>query len=310
MEPRLRLPKRHHLYENVLGTLTTANLNRSWTGYLGAAGIALVLALTALEPVASQGLSTFQRVIFWAPHVALGLPFLSVSQLVVTESRLSASLHPWLQVTLAGLLGALLFAPVALGLDAMFVSAGFEFGPPDDTRLHVALLEEAGSVIAPMTLIWMLVNAPRLLNFDAASGAEPKEAEATGAAATLSETDEPADQGAAVLQELWDRLPPRLGRDLVAITAELHYLRVYTTRGDDLILMGFGRAVEALEAHGGFRIHRSHWVSLRHVADLKVREGRASCELDTGLKLPVSRANRADFKAALRAWARGEAPSV
>ncbi|MCZ8149810.1 MAG: LytTR family DNA-binding domain-containing protein, partial [Roseomonas sp.] len=65
------------------------------------------------------------------------------------------------------------------------------------------------------------------------------------------------------------------------------------------IFMAFGRAVEALAAQRGFQIHRSHWVALAHVVDLEQNGGRISCVLDTGLRLPVSRANRAAFKAAV-----------
>lgn len=277
---------------------------RSWLGFLAIAGVVLTLALATLEPASSRGLGILARLAFWAVHVAAALVLLSVAQLLVTRARRLGTAPPFVQVALAGLLGAVLFTPVALGLDRLFLPLGSDLA--DDPRLVSALAQEFTALAPPLWLIWMLLNAPRLVELrqdapPAAPEPDNRRADVLDGTATPP-ADHPEED---LVQEFWKRVPPRLGRDIVALTAELHYLRVYTAQGDTLILMAFGRAVEALAAEPGFQIHRSHWVSLGHVAGLEQKDGKAFCLLDTGLRLPVSRANRAAFRAAVEAAASG-----
>lgn len=263
------------------------------------AGLSLTLALTALEPASSQGLAFVPRLAFWAAHNAAALVLLSVAQLAITRTRRLGAAPPFVQVALAGLLGAVLFTPVALGLDSLFEA--FAGTLADDSSLLDDLAEEFAALAAPVWLIWCLLNAPRLVYLN--QHAEPA-ALAGGEPVMPGQADLPAPPPADVpgddsLQEFWERVPSRLGREIVALTAELHYLRVYTMRGEALIFMAFGRAVEALAACRGFQIHRSHWVALAHVVEIEQKDGKILCVLDTGLRLPVSRANRAAFRAAL-----------
>jgi hypothetical protein len=87
------------------------------------------------------------------------------------------------------------------------------------------------------------------------------------------------------------RLPAKLaGADLWAIEAEDHYLRLHTSRGDDLILMRLADALVELEGIEGARTHRSWWVARNAVVSAERAEGRATLTLAGGLKAPVSRA--------------------
>lgn len=268
---------------------------RSWIVFLVVAGLSLTLAFTVLEPASSQNLAFLPRLAFWAVHNAAALVLLSVAQLAITRTRRLSAAPPFLQVALAGLLGAVLFTPVALVLDKLFASLGTALD--DNPNLLSALAAEFAALTPPLWLIWGLLNAPRLLQLHRPIAPVPGAPTRPGEEGNASP---PADQpDRDMLQEFWERVPPRLGRDIVALTAELHYLRVYTAQGDALIFMAFGRAVEALAAQRGFQIHRSHWVALSHVVDLAQKDGKMFCVLDTGLRLPVSRANRLAFKTAI-----------
>ncbi|MDB5483711.1 MAG: response regulator receiver protein [Caulobacteraceae bacterium] len=87
------------------------------------------------------------------------------------------------------------------------------------------------------------------------------------------------------------RLPAKLaGADLWAIEAEDHYLRLHTSKGDDLILMRLADALAELEGIEGARTHRSWWVARDAVVSAERAEGRATLFLAGGLKAPVSRA--------------------
>lgn len=88
-----------------------------------------------------------------------------------------------------------------------------------------------------------------------------------------------------------DRLPAKLrGADLYAVEAEDHYLRLHTSRGQDLILMRLSDAVAELEGIEGARTHRSWWVAKEAVTGAKRGDGRATLSLKGGAEAPVSRA--------------------
>ena len=82
-------------------------------------------------------------------------------------------------------------------------------------------------------------------------------------------------------------LPDRLGRDLVYIKSEDHYLEVHTTIGSSLVKMRFSDAVAEL-GERGIQVHRSYWVATSHVTR-SVRSGKRTVLRLTGdHKVPVS----------------------
>jgi DNA-binding LytR/AlgR family response regulator len=88
-------------------------------------------------------------------------------------------------------------------------------------------------------------------------------------------------------------LPSELGDDLIAVTSELQYLRVWTSRGCALVL-GSLQQVEDEEGAAGIRLHRSWWVHARHVRSVRRRGEGAVCELSNGREVPVSRRRKTD----------------
>lgn len=88
-----------------------------------------------------------------------------------------------------------------------------------------------------------------------------------------------------------DRLPARLrGGELFAVEAEDHYLRLHTSKGQDLILMRLTDAVAELEGLEGAQVHRSWWVARGAVAGARRGDGKATLTLTDGAEVPVSRA--------------------
>ena len=87
------------------------------------------------------------------------------------------------------------------------------------------------------------------------------------------------------------RLPAKLaGASLWAVEAEDHYLRLHTSKGQDLILLRLADALGELEGIEGARTHRSWWVARDAVAAVERAEGRTTLTLPDGAKAPVSRA--------------------
>lgn len=95
----------------------------------------------------------------------------------------------------------------------------------------------------------------------------------------------------AVSSELVAKLPHALrGERVLAVSAEDHYLRVHTPRGEALIHMSLVGAVAMLG--DGFQVHRSHWVAREAIRS----SGSSSIQLVTGLSLPLSRHRAKEFR--------------
>jgi hypothetical protein len=99
-----------------------------------------------------------------------------------------------------------------------------------------------------------------------------------------------AQVAAAAPPKFLERLPVRLrGAEIWAVEAEDHYLRLHTSKGQDLILMRLADAVAELEGVEGAQVHRSWWVARDAIADARRGDGRATLKLKDGAEVPVSR---------------------
>lgn len=79
---------------------------------------------------------------------------------------------------------------------------------------------------------------------------------------------------------------------ILALSAEDHYVRVRTDRGEALILMNLAAAIAALGKEAGVRIHRSHWVSRQFAEKASMRGRLRGVRLNDDTVLPVSRSGR------------------
>ena len=87
-----------------------------------------------------------------------------------------------------------------------------------------------------------------------------------------------------------DRLPARLGRDLVCLRMEDHYVRVHTAQGSALVLMSLSQAMAGLKGLEGVQTHRSWWVARSAIVGVVEDGRRLRLRLKGGLEAPVSRA--------------------
>lgn len=112
----------------------------------------------------------------------------------------------------------------------------------------------------------------------------------------------PVEAGEA---RILDCLPRRLGRDLLCLQMEDHYVRLHTLEGSVLVLMPLTRAIADVGPIEGLRVHRSWWVARQAVQGV-IHDGRnLRLRLTSGLEAPVARAKIAELKAA--GWLAGEA---
>jgi hypothetical protein len=91
--------------------------------------------------------------------------------------------------------------------------------------------------------------------------------------------------------DFFRRIPPALGRDLLALEMEDHYLRIHTAIGSDLILLRMRDALAELGPKRGRQMHRSWWVADGAVTATE-RGARPLLVLRNGLRVPVSKSFR------------------
>lgn len=106
--------------------------------------------------------------------------------------------------------------------------------------------------------------------------------------AALPQTDTPATAS----PDFFRRVPPALGRDLLALEMEDHYLRIHTALGSDLILLRLRDALAELGPARGRQVHRSWWVAEGAHASVERSNGRLTLVLRNGLQVPVSKTFR------------------
>ncbi len=263
--------------------------------YLLVVTLILVLLFAWLGPEGtakgSFGLALFQ----WSVQVAGPLGLAVVCQMLLSLSERFERLGSWSKLILSGVLGGLLFSPIALAMD-------FWLGADNDETLEAAgglawlWLDEVVGVVPPVVLVWVAINAPRVLNLDFSDRGDPAPAHSDAAQVAPHREETPIPGHRSGFRAL---LPPGLGQDIVYLKSELHYLRVVTTRGSALVLYALRDAVTELADDGGVQPHRSFWVALGHVLELK-RTGKGWRLVVTGgTELPVSRRRQASVKAVL-----------
>ena len=85
-----------------------------------------------------------------------------------------------------------------------------------------------------------------------------------------------------------DRLPAKLGQDVVYLSVSGHYVNAVTSQGSGVILMRFADAVAEL-GDMGMQVHRSYWVAHDHVTAVYRRDERTFVRVTGGHEVPVSR---------------------
>ena len=93
--------------------------------------------------------------------------------------------------------------------------------------------------------------------------------------------------------QILSRLPIHLqSGELYALSAEDHYVRVHTSKGDELVLMRFSDALLETGDVDGLQIHRSWWVAKAAITEVKSKGRSAEITLKNACKAPVSRNER------------------
>ncbi len=103
-------------------------------------------------------------------------------------------------------------------------------------------------------------------------------------------------------QKLFALLPFSKRGELVSVSADDHYVNIKTSRGSAHVRLKFSAALEMLAESDGIQVHRSHWVNLNAVTDLKTgRDEKPVIKLLDGSEIPVAKTRKKVLQSRLAA---------
>ena len=248
------------------------------------AGIGILLGLlfgsiSADEPGKPVWLAYLQ----WQIQSLVPMGLLVVSHLVLHKIAWFDRQNPWLKLCASGVCGAVLFAPAALFIDVYLSDETLE-----SSSWWPALLEECLNVLFPVVVAWVTINAPWVLGFKF-------QKELTSLASVDTKNHKPLDpaQEKSRLPEpaFFSHANSAVQGELIYLKAELHYLKVVTDCGSDLILYNLKDAIDNLAETKGIQCHRSYWVATAHVRSFKKQGRQGLLTMSNGENVPVSRSN-------------------
>lgn len=246
------------------------------------------MLFTFVKPEASQGLGFMGRFTYWSLHIGIGLLAIIISSYTVRFWP-AQQLSTLALVTLTGIGGAIIASP-------LFFLTGIIYPcPTPDHWLHVfghqgwwqGIIATFIESLPIVLFAWYAVNLPLLLNQPQVHHPQPEPITPDDDLETLKRQ--------RIIQALFNNLPKALGRDIVAISSDLHYLNVHTTLGKTLILGSLKDYVNAFQEIG-MLVHRSQWVVKEHIVKVTITGNESYCLMSNGLKAPISRSRRKEVK--------------
>ncbi|MDJ0749473.1 MAG: LytTR family DNA-binding domain-containing protein [Woeseiaceae bacterium] len=88
--------------------------------------------------------------------------------------------------------------------------------------------------------------------------------------------------------EFLQRVSNLQAEDVLALQAEEHYVRIYSTGGSELVHYRFGDAAQQMPAELGLQVHRSWWVAGNAIRSAKRGSRRWQLDLVNDVAVPVS----------------------
>lgn len=222
------------------------------------------------SPLATLTMESGERVVFWISLCLIGGLGIFLCDFVLTGLRVMWS--EWAAAFLKSICGTV----------AVLIPLYIFYDPAVIPRFSTTLL-----------FIWLVMIL--ILAGAAIMGAQflrPKPSE-KNEESNIADPSELNEHRAKVPPKILLRLPIYLqSAELYALSAEDHYVRVHTSKGDELVLMRFSDAVLETGDVEGLRVHRSWWVAKAAIANVKAKGRSAEITLKNTRKAPVSRNER------------------
>ena len=254
---------------------------RFWIGF--ALAIVLLTATGPFGTLVTMGIA--ERLFYWIVTTTTTFAAGLFCSILVSVILTDAGLPEWLARLVAGAVAGL-----PIGLIVWLINAAD--GDPGGLAELVRLTSYCLVVSMIISLFYYLIEvntrqAAQNANTPSPSRDTPSapiHAPAKGTASTGTTPPAPP---------FFDRMPPSLGRDIVSLQAQDHYIL-----GRKVALLIEREAERELEGVEGMRSHRSWWVARAHVGELKRENDKLFAILSNGEQVPVSRTNAAR----IRSW--------
>lgn len=219
----------------------------------------------------------FHRTIFWTSTMVVGI-FTTAITAPWVMNRWLPDLHRYLQLFILALI---ISVPVTL------VLAGYDHKKGADWTITIWLLQYRYVMVISLILLY---GSYFVLKAQGRLDTIPPD--------VVKEEDEPTEVTSSDPESatkppslnFMQRLPEAYHQaQLYGISSEDHYLKVYTSLGDELILMRLSDALKELESVPGMQTHRSWWVAKDAVTEMQRKQGKSTLQLKSGISVPVSR---------------------
>ena len=161
----------------------------------------------------------------------------------------------------------------------MDILNGLNVTPTGVNQWSIALFEELVGFLPPVLVTWLAINAPFCLGYRLVPDEPlPKSKDSVPTNQPLNFTDK------------------TIG-DILYLKAELHYIKVVTTEGSDLVLYNLKDAAAELPEPSGAFCHRSYWVNYSGIQKFEKLGRQGTLLLVNGESIPVSRQHVSKFTA-------------
>ncbi len=247
---------------------------RYWIGF-----VAVIAILTITGPFSTlESLEFAPRLVYWASISLVTFPLGMASSVFFGSYFYQRKIPETLSRILGGVMGGL-----PIGLFVWLVNIYLTDNSLGNFQGLLTLTGYTVVISAAVSLLYYLIESSMRpdLSSDLVSGEMSNE--------NRSSSD----------MSFFKRLPVELGKDIISLQAQDHYIKVTTTKGSEMILLRLADAEQELAAISGIRIHRSWWIAKKHAKGLSRDNNKLMLELSNGEMVPVSRSYAKDVRSFL-----------
>lgn len=254
---------------------------------------ALTVLFTIVQPAASQHLGFWSRLLFWAYHIGVGLLAIACASWMIRQHLCSKYTRLW-NICFSGFLGIIIALPFYVVVDALFNIPDFDdadwLDQLESSGLPGAVAAEFIEVAPTFLAVWFAINLPLFIAKPQVN-APPPDDPGSGP----DDEDKERQKLEQLKAEFFEKLPAIIGKELVSISSDLHYLNV-TTKGGSALVLGSLKTYAPALSELGLQTHRSHWVAKAYVRKVHVGGDNAYCMMINGDRIPIARSKRKAVK--------------
>jgi hypothetical protein len=226
--------------------------------------------------------------VMWQLQTLLPVAILVYVHILLHKNSGFDRVNPWLKLVVSGLLGAAIFLPLALSIDIFW---GNNALPSTVPALFAQLISEAAGAVPPISISWIIINAPWVLLANQTYQIKLKKDDDLPQSKKTEELVSTADsfyKNDATVNFV-TLIPDDVKGEIYYLKSELHYLLVVTNNGKALVLYNLSDAIAELPADLGIQTHRSYWVARKAAYEVISSGRQGRIKIVNNDIVPVSR---------------------